>query len=298
MWSHEDFRLKAQTYFERAEVAESDDAAAFIWCALGLEFLLRAPLAKVNPALLADFNGPSILHACGFPSSKEPKSVAITTVLERIGTVVPDFTTEHAEDARFIIGMRNRELHTSDRQTLLLSRSTWLPKFLRVLEVLSAFFEEDASNYLDPGFLAHARKLADDDDRKLKAEIEKKISMARIVAGGLSGPEREARLAAQRNTSTGWGYSIDCPSCGEQVRAVYQFSRSGKSVLDEEDPDIIITPMYLVADTFNCVVCGLSLAGVREFAIARLPQEVQDKSVESMSDRVAEAFYEPDYGND
>jgi hypothetical protein len=77
MWDYDGLIGKARIYFERAEaVDEADDDAFAVWLLLGLEFLLRAPLAKVNPVLLADPNGDAILHAAGFPSgpdAKDPK---------------------------------------------------------------------------------------------------------------------------------------------------------------------------------------------------------------------------------
>jgi hypothetical protein len=50
---------------------------------LGLEFLLRAPLAKVNPTLLADpsRNDNAVMYAAGFPIAPgdQPKSIQTHT---------------------------------------------------------------------------------------------------------------------------------------------------------------------------------------------------------------------------
>ncbi len=150
MWDYDGLMGKACVYFERAEaVAVADDDAFAIWLLLGLEFLLRAPLAKVHPALLADPNGDSILHAAGFPGSpggKEPKSIQATTVISRLGRIVEGFTVERENEATILTALRNRELHTSEAALASIDVSVWLPGFTRVAEVICGHLGLDATD--------------------------------------------------------------------------------------------------------------------------------------------------------
>jgi hypothetical protein len=67
MWDDEEFLSKAKLYFVRGrDHPQVEDDVLALWLLLGLEFLLRAPLARVNPTLLADPNGESVMHAAGF----------------------------------------------------------------------------------------------------------------------------------------------------------------------------------------------------------------------------------------
>ena len=59
MFSYDEFIAKSKLYFGRADAASDDERA--IWQSLGLEFLLRAPLARQSAALLALPEGDSIL---------------------------------------------------------------------------------------------------------------------------------------------------------------------------------------------------------------------------------------------
>src|SRR5437870_3462073 len=113
MWSYDDFLAKAKLYMARAAQHDRADDEFALWLLLGLEFLLRAPLAQVHPTLLASPEGPSLLDAAGFSDpTREPKSVAITTVLERLKVIVPSFSQQRFEDASFLINLRNAEVHT------------------------------------------------------------------------------------------------------------------------------------------------------------------------------------------
>jgi hypothetical protein len=140
MWDYDGLIGKARVYFERAEaVAKADDDAFAIWLLLGLEFLLRAPLANVHPVLLADPNGDAILHAAGFPGgpdAKEPKSIQLTTVISRLRRIIENFTSDRENDATLLTALRNRELHSSEAPFASIEVALWLPRFTRVAEVI------------------------------------------------------------------------------------------------------------------------------------------------------------------
>src|SRR5438874_11761280 len=93
-WSFEKLMNKARIYVQRAFDANGrEDALVPFWATIALEFLGRAVLAKINPALVADPQlGENLLYACGFKSVKSPKSIMAKTVFARCEAIIEDFT--------------------------------------------------------------------------------------------------------------------------------------------------------------------------------------------------------------
>ena len=101
MWAYDSIYAKAITYFERAQNHSSSTGDEFlIWNLLGLEFLLRAPLAKIHPSLLAAPEGDALLHATGVKLSSELnlKSVTAQTILKRLPHIISDFNDERVSE--------------------------------------------------------------------------------------------------------------------------------------------------------------------------------------------------------
>ena len=187
----EEFRTKARTYFERAEGASGDDQLVALLCSLGLQFLLRAPLAHVNPLLLADpvaDDGYSILHAAGFPGTREPLTVKTRAVVSRLVSGGRRIRICAARRSDFLVGLRNRELHTSMSVYDGVVDHTWLPKFLRAVTTLAGYFEEEPSDYLSKPFLEHASNLVDVEDKENQA---RNIEGAALLEGHRGGAAPE-----------------------------------------------------------------------------------------------------------
>lgn len=299
MWNEADFRTKARSYFEYAE-RNDETISTFIWAALGLEFLLRAPLASVNPVLLADPNasgGHSVLHAAGVPQpgNREPTSVAISTVLQRIPAIVPGFTSDDENDARFIINLRNRELHSADMSMDDAPLSMWLPRFHRVIERVSAYFGETPTDYLSADFVDQATQLVAEEDKKIEHAVKTKISGAAAIYGALTDPEREARRQIPVVGSHLHWTILPCPACSFPDSLIGTAVRAGR---EEIDGDTITKTIHYVANSFRCRVCNLQLDGVAELSAAGLPQTWQTTEFLSLAERLEMDDFEPDYGND
>ena len=93
-WEFDALWQKAKRYAHRAHGAPANDADFGFFSALSLEFLAKAALAHVHPALLAkpDDDGVSLLHALGFDTRAQPKTVEMKTVYLRLMRAVPDFS--------------------------------------------------------------------------------------------------------------------------------------------------------------------------------------------------------------
>jgi hypothetical protein len=295
VWAYDDFIAKAKLYFRRANEHDRVDEEFSIWLLLGLEFILRAPLAKANPVLLAIPEGPSILHAAGFdvPNST-PKSVPYKTVCDRLKVIAPDFSGVY-DDAMYLANVRNEELHTSTATLANLENSAWMPKFLRVMETLAKHLEMDLEDFIDSSITEHARSLADAEDAKLKRAIEQKIKAARDFFEKLLPAEVQQRRTSQK-VEFGLFEQVNCPACNEKAKVRMKSVRSTRERLEESS---ILTEEIGVGVGFDCAVCGLSLIGVPELRAASLPTEQIWHWEEAASDRFeADRFDDVDYGND
>jgi hypothetical protein len=292
MWSEAEFRTKARAYFQRAEAATGDDQLIALLCSLGLEFLLRAPLAAANPLLLADpaaDDGYSALHAAGFPGTREPLTVKTKAVVSRLGVVVEGFEAVQ-KDVQFLVGLRNRELHTSASIFDDIGTDVWLPKFLRAITVLARHFNEEPADYLSKPFLEHASNLVDVEDQKIKHEVATRLNKSREFVAKLTENERGERIARvnQKIFQDTWERRTDCPACGSSVYITGVPVRYEKEVFDGDDT--ITQRVFLVNHKFACPVCGLELDSTAEIAAAGIEQGWSVLTQESLEER-----YLPDY---
>lgn len=302
MWSESEFKGKAARYFGRGQDAEEGEIQ-LIWCLLGLEFLMRAALARVSPLLLADpatGGGFSVLHAAGFTTAvdKEPVSVTSKTVVERLGPIA-EFAKLDKEDAYFLLNLRNGELHSSASVALNVSASAWMPKFYRLVKRLADALGETVDDYLSPDFVVHARRLTDEQDKRLEHEVLKRIEQCSVQFKKLDQGELITRKAASRQPiflEAGRRVRMArCPACDNDLRVYADVTRLGKESLRDE---MIVRRIYFAATEADCAVCGLKLSNIREIAAVGLGQDWYEDSETSLEDRLSEDFDEPDYGND
>lgn len=312
MWNYEEFIGKAQLYFSRAEQhPRADDDVAALWLVLGLEFLLRAPLARVHPVLLADPNGDSIMHAAGYPKpGGQPKSIPNQTVIIRLQQVVPEFTKEIAADAAFLTGLRNSELHTSE-SPLATDSAQWLPRFTRVVDVLCAHLGLDTTEFVGAEIVSLGRALVDAADQKLQHEIARRIADAKAFFEQLKPEEIEARRAkasfqyadsARVNEVAQFlGLTlphnvelVHCPACNEKIPLHLVAVRTTNERIED---DVIFRSVVYVAVSLSCPVCGLQLSNTAEIRAANMRQDYVREERESVYERFVNTW-EPDYGND
>lgn len=298
MWDYDGLMGKAQTYFERAEAVAADDDAFAIWLLLGLEFLLRAPLARVHPALLADPNGDAIMHATGFPAgpnAKDPKSIQLATVISRLRRVVVEFTPERESDATLLTGLRNRELHTSEAALAGVDASFWLPRFTRVAEVVCRHLGLDAANVVGREITEQGRALVDAEDRQLLREVTKLIEAAKASVGQLADVEIASRRDASITARADDALVVPCPACDIEVELDLEVIRTTNERFEDEE---ILRDVISVARGLHCEVCDLTLEGTKEIGAAGLSQQYTRTEVESVADRYLMGYEPDDYGND
>jgi len=298
MWDYDGFIGKARLYFGRAQGHQriEDDVLA-VWLLLGLEFLLRAPLAKVNPTLLADpSNGNAIMYAAGFPiePGDRPKSIQARTVISRLGIVIPEFGKERQNDAIFLVGLRNDELHGSICP-FEMDIAEWLPHFTRVVGIVCAHLGLDPADVVGREIIDQGMSLVDAADRRLEHEVYKRIAAARLVFSRLRTEEVEARRALlPRRLSSDQVYDgfppgmaiaaqiadmripwsiefVRCPACNEEIPMLLQAVRATDKRLG--DLGEVVRDVVYIAIGLSCPVCGLELTNIAEIRAAKIKQQ-------------------------
>lgn len=296
MWDYDSLIGKAQLYFQRAEEhPHADDDEFALWVLLGLEFLLRAPLARIHSSLLAAPEGNSVLHAVGVTTVNDPKSVPSHTVIDRLGHVVPSFDGNRQSEARQLLGLRNNELHTGSAALASVGSDVWLPRFTRVAEVLSAHLGLAIEDLIGEEIAALGRTLVDAEDKRLCSDVASRISAAKLFFQQLQPAEVAARRPMSQALPRKATEAVQCPSCGEETHlALNPVRTTNEQVIDDE----FVRDVILVATGLSCGVCGLRLDGPAEVQCAGLPQQLTRKESESLFERVMSDYVDDDYGND
>lgn len=289
-WDPEALYLKAQRYVQHMSVIDSDDWEYALWSGFSLEFLARAALANVSPVLLAetDKSWASLYHALGFNPIEErftPKSISISEVFKRLLAILPDFTKEHEGFGILHTGRRNAELHSGEPAFDGIKSSIWQPRFYQTSEVLllsigmtlDDFFGEDEAKVAKQVIAA----AVDDSAKAVRGEVEahRKVWLAK------SEKER-ATLGAQASVraTRQAGHRVECPACashalvvGEPVSAPVQSLRDGEITEKQEH----------LPNHFECVACGLKIAGLSRLTVVGLGDRYKKTLVYDAADYYA-----------
>ncbi len=310
MWGFDEFIAKAKLYFKRASDHDAVDDEFALWLLLGLEFLLRAPLANVHPSLLAQPDGDSLLHAVGIAKpDAQPKSVMTKTVVERLKFIITDFSDDRQKDTTFLSNLRNSELHSADATLLNIPEDQWLPRFLAVVETVANHLSMPLEDLLDTEIISHARSLRVQVNRAIEQEVRTLIANSKYLYSHLNSTEIEARKASFKHpTYIRTNQTVSCPACESTALLKLAPGRTTRSRLDEDDNEITYTVIYL-AEQLECDVCGLHLDSTAKVTAAGIPrlhpvtysedryegwEDIVDTS--HLTDRIYDGG--DDYGND
>ncbi|AWC22390.1 hypothetical protein CO731_01848 [Aminobacter sp. MSH1] len=264
---------KAERYIQNMDDYDSDEWEYALWSSFSLEFLARAALANVSPALLAeaDKNGSNLLFALGFAPFEErfsPRSIPISEVFKRLSGILPEFTKEHESFGVVHTGKRNAELHSGELAFDGVKGSTWQPRFYQTCAILLTSMGVTLPEFVGEDEAEVAKKLidaADDESAKaVKGDVEahKKVWNAKLDDDRSTLQTQAAVWATRQN-----GHRVDCPSCGSAALVLGEPVSAPTQKLD--DDEIIETQEYLPTH-FECVACGLKIAGLSRLAVVGL----------------------------
>jgi hypothetical protein len=265
--------LKAERYVQNMSVLDSDDWEYALWSSLSLEFLARAALANVSPALLADRDKSwsSLYHALGFTPTEEkftPKSIAVSEVFKRLSAILLDFAKEHESFGILHTGRRNAELHSGELAFDAIKGSTWQPQFYQTCEILLASMGMTLMDFVGEDEAKVAKKLiaaaADKSAKAVNGEVEahKKVWLAKTETERSSlGTQAAVRATRQA------GHRVDCPACASQALVVGEPVSAPTQKLD--GGEITETQEYL-PNQFECIACGLKIGTLSRLTVVGL----------------------------
>jgi len=291
-WDAEALYLKAVRYVQHMSALDSDDWEYALWSSLSLEFLARAALANVSPALLAETekSWSSLYHALGFTPTEEkfaPKSIATSEVFRRLTAILPDFAKEHENFGIQHTGRRNAELHSGELAFDGIKGSFWQPRFYQTSEILLASMRMTLKDFVGEDEAKVAKQLiaaaADDSAKAVKGEVEahKKVWLAK-------GDKERTTLGAQASlwASRQAGHRVDCPACASQALVIGEPVTAPVQRLS--DGEITETQEYL-PNQFECIACGLKIAGLSRLAVVGLSDRYKKTQVYDAAE-----YYAPD----
>ena len=280
-WNPEALYAKALRYIQRMGELDSDESEYALWSSLSLEFLARAALANINPALLADTKDgwASLYSALGFAPTEErfaPKSIAITEVFKRLNAILPSFAKENASFGIQHTGQRNAELHSGEAAFEGVKASSWQPRFYQTSQVLLATMGLTLQDLLGAEESEVAETLiaaaADESAKAVIGDIQvHKEAWASTPERDQQVLNAQAALWASRQT----GHRVKCPACvsdalvdGEPVSAPNR----------KLEGDLIIEAHEHLPNRFECIACGLKIGGLSRLAVAGLADRFKKTS--------------------
>jgi hypothetical protein len=271
-WSKDALLAKAQRYAEEMRAQPREGWQFAFWSSLSLELLARAALANVSPTLVADHKDwNNIYFALGnTPTVKKfsPKSLDISSVLNRLQEIVSAFTPEMRDFALLHMGRRNQELHSGGTPFDSAKASAWLPMFYHAAEVLLASMNEKLETLFGPDEAMLATELiAAANDASAKA-VAKTIHDHKTVWSQFDADERAKRqVKASAWATRQEGHGVSCPSCSSD--ALVTGSPMAPPV-KKLDGDEITETQYFLPSRFECVACGLKVNGLSQLHAAAL----------------------------
>lgn len=272
MFDYEGLIAKSKLYFQRAAAADDDDERG-LWQLLAFEFSIRAPLARVSPALLASHDGDSILHAVGVPVAI-PKVTSITSslALTRLAKIIPEFGNDGVNAGQLVLGVRNAELHTSQAAIASTDRKEWLPAMLSVLERIFQHLDLPLDDVMSQGLIDEASAYRETARNAVLGLVAKKVQQSKDFFAGLNEEEVRARVGSLGPLGLGLFDGMKCPSCGHNSMEGQFGSRQAESSRFDDDNGEIVYEWTEVLVSGRCEVCGLSLENTAEAIAAGLPR--------------------------
>lgn len=262
-WSKEALLAKAQRYAEVMLEQQRDEWQFGFWSSLVLEHLVRAAVANISPALLADGKDwNNIYYALGHAPTTpkfQPRSAKTSDLLTRLAAILPEFTRELLNFSVEHINRRNEELHSGACPYDSFGTASWQPKFYAACEVLLKAVGMQLKDLLGEEEARAARtQIASLTDAAAKA-VKGTISAYAAVWKEKGSREREA-LAAQ---ALAWatrhdGHRVVCPACGSQA---FVTGTPQAPPVTKVEGDLIVERQAMLPALFQCVACELKIAG-------------------------------------
>lgn len=289
-WSKEALLAKAQRYAQEMLAHSRDDWRFGLLSTFVLEFLARAALANISPALLAEPKSWSNLYfSLGHsPTAPKfiPKSIDISEVFARLRDTVPSFTTELEGFSAQHVSRRNEELHAGSSPFDGLSTG-WLARFYETAAVLLVGMGDDLASLIGDEESKLATQLIEASKDESAKAVAKAIAAYKTVWESKEAKEKtkltqQASVWSTRQT----GHRVVCPACANE--ALVQGGPISQPIR-KLDGDLIVETQEYLPSKFECVACQLKIAGLSQLSACGL-----GSTYKSTSTYDAAEYYAPE----
>lgn len=291
IWEATDYWRKAQLYAQRALEDGREVWERAFWSALGLEFLARATLSNIHPALNADPQSElNLFYAFGFDIKGQPRSLPVHAVLGRLERLVPEFDKPTREFCDFFIIVRNRELHTGELAFEGLAEAEWLPRYYRASGILCASLGHQLNELVGPETASTAEKLIAALESDKLADVKKAIAAHRAVFEGKEEEEKERLKVEQEVLARTWlgaAQAATCPACGAVAKLSGELERESEPMYQE---GLLVVEQTYLANRLECGACDLVLRDIQEIHHAGL-----NPHFTRLIETDLHAYFEPEY---
>jgi hypothetical protein len=270
-WSRDALLAKAQRYAQEMLALSADEWKFGLTSTFVLEYLARAAVANISPALLAehkDWN--NIYFAIGrTPTAPKfvPRSLDVSAVFRNLRDIVPSFTPEQEGFAAQHLNRRNEELHTGATPFDGV-RPGWIAPFYQTCQILLESMGETLTLLFGKEHAKSAAQMISASlDQSAKAVI-KSIAAHRTVWEG-KGATEQKKANSQAST---WairqvGHRVSCPACNNDA-LVAGTPISGPIKMLKGN--LIVSKQQYLPAKFECVACQLKIAGLGQLTAAGL----------------------------
>lgn len=259
---------KAQEYIERANDTGRESNLYPLWLSLSLEFLIRSTLSKIHPALLADTPNSndykSLLYSFGYEVTNQPKSISISTAINRLGEIIDEFTNNLRSKSILIINERNIELHSGLPGFEEFPVKLWISDYYRICNILLKFQEKTLKDFFGDSEALLAEKMIEESDEKLKKSVLEKIKSYKQVYDDLPEDEQKIRKENSDNQSrffNSHSKKVICPCCKNEAFLTGEKVSMSSTKLSGND---LYEEIRYIPNKLTCFNCGLSLGSYNE----------------------------------
>ena len=263
MWLEADLWTKGKLYVQRALEADRDSALYPFWMTLGLEFIARAALSKINPVLNADARDEkNIYFGLGLDTSGTPKTIPLHAVFARCLKFVDGFEDSHRKFCDFLGIQRNTELHTGGLPFENLKLQEWLQQYYEVIDILCRHLEHELADVLGDQEAKAARELLAASVAGLESSVKGSIAAHKAVfEAKLETERKELQDAALIRTNVAkmsgeLSETANCPACSSLGLVRGRFIRSSRPYYQHDE---LLEDITGLSESFSCHACGLSL---------------------------------------
>lgn len=273
-WDREPLFTKSKLFFEKAYEEEKDSPFFGLWCAMGLELLIRSAVSHISPTLLADPD-PShqnLLHALNLGSTKSKRKSLITMqVLNLCQTLITDFNESHFKIASAIINQRNEDLHSGAAAFEEYPTQQWIAGFYKCCKILSEFQGESLNSLFGDEIQSEAEVILAEVEEEVIGKTKSQIAAHQKVFENKPKENQESlKEEAQKigdKLSTKGYHRVDCPACKNIATVIGE--PYGKEHLENSDLHIIVRRSILPTK-FSCSACELKLNGYSSLKAAEI----------------------------